>query len=64
MSVNPIWPAITVAFGLNPVKEVKKNLGAHAMGDKNNFLFGGFLRDFNMRFQAGEVLVSDLEVNA
>lgn len=34
------------------------------MGDKNNFLFGGFLRDFNMRFQAGEVLISVLKINA
>lgn len=33
------------------------------MGDQNNFLFGGFLRNLDMRFQAGEILISLLEVN-
>ena len=62
--VDPTWSAIAVAFSLNPMEEVKENLGAHAMRNEDNFFVRCEECDFNMGLEPRKILIALLEVRA
>lgn len=51
-----------MALGLNPFEKVVDHLAPHGVCDEDSFFPGEAVRCFNVGFEAGEVLVTELEV--
>lgn len=60
--LHPTLTAVPMALGFNPLEKIVDHLAPHGVCDEDGFFPGEAVRYFDVGFEAGEVLVTDLEI--